>query len=252
MFSLKSKVAVVTGASSGLGIQFAKALARQGADVAVLARRKGMIEKTAEEVSSLGVKSLAVVCDVSKTDEIQRALSEIIKTFGKVDILVNNAGVGIGAPAETMTDEVWNTVIDINLGSTFRVTREFVKEMKKNGSGRIINISSTCGVVGGTFASLNYYASKGGIIQLSRAQAANYAKYNITVNVIAPGFFLSEMTEDYIDSDGVKDLVSKIPLKRIGKPGELDGALIYYASDESAYTTATVLLVDGGQTQAFF
>ena len=253
MFDLKGKVAVVTGASSGLGVQFALALGRQGADVAVLARRKEMLEKTAEDVRALGVRSLAVVCDVGCTDSIRDAASAVVQEFGRVDILVNNAGVGIGAPAETMTDEVWGKVIDINLGSVFRVTREFAKEIIKSGSGRIINISSIYGILGGTLASLNYYASKGGIGMLTRAQAASYAKYNITVNAIAPGFFASEMTEEYIDADETKDFVSRtIPLRRIGKPGELDGAIVYFASDESAYTTGTLLPVDGGQTSAPF
>jgi len=251
MFDLTGKVAVVTGASSGLGVQFAKALARQGADVALLARRKEMLEQTAADINSSGGRTLTIVCDVGDTESIKNAVSEVMRVFGKIDILVNNAGVGIGAPAETMTDEVWDKVLDINLGSVFRVTREFAKEIKNSPSGRIINISSIYGIMGGISASLNYYASKGGIVLLTRAQAASYAKYGITVNAIAPGFFASEMTQEYIDTDATKNLVeTRIPLKRIGKPGELDGALVYFASDESAYTTGTLLPVDGGQTSA--
>jgi gluconate 5-dehydrogenase len=208
MFDLTGRVAVVTGGSSGLGVQFAKALAAQGADVAIIARRKDKLETVAEEIRKTGRKCLPVAADLTKTNEIQKAVAEIIEEYGKIDILVNNAGNSAVGPAESMTDEAWNHVVELNLSSVFFVAREFGKEMIKNKYGRIINIASMYGLVGNNnplTPTVVYHATKGGVVNFTRALAAEWAKYNITVNAICPGFFPSEMTEGLFETKEFQD-----------------------------------------------
>jgi len=249
MFDLTGRVAVVTGASSGLGVQFAKALAGQGADLVLLARRKEKLEDVAKEIRGMGRECLSIQCDVTKTDEIQYAVKETLAKYGKVDILVNNAGAGGQSPAQDTTDEQWEAEINLNLNATFKVTREFGKEMIKNKYGRIINIASMYGVVGSMIGGIAYHASKGGVVNFTRGMAAHWAQYNITVNAIAPGFFASEATAHLIDDEQFLGLVkATCPIGRPGKEGELNPALIYLASNEASYTTGTITVVDGGLT----
>jgi len=250
LFDLKGKVAIVTGASSGLGAQMAKALARQGADVAILARRVEKLNQVKAEIDKLGVRCLAIQCDVLVNSDITKAVAAIKEHFGKIDILVNNAGVGMAAPAEEMTDEMWRKVIDTNLNSYFFFSREVSKIMIENHYGKIINIGSIHSTVAMSGLPVNAYAaSKGGVLMLTKALAVEWAKYNITVNAIGPAYFGSEMTAELIDNPGFAQVLKTYcPMGRAGKEGELDGAVVYLASDASSFTTGQILNVDGGWT----
>ena len=249
MFDLTGRVAVVTGASSGLGVQFAEALAGQGADLVLLARRKEKLDAVAERIRATGRECLTVQCDVTKIEDVKNAVKETLDKYGKVDILVNNAGAGSQSAVQETTDEQWGREIDLNLNALFKVTREFGNEMIKNNYGRVINIASMYGIVGSMIGGIAYHASKGGVVNFTRALAAQWAQFNITANAICPGFFASEATEHLIDDEGFLGLVkTTCPVGRPGKTGELNPALIYLASDEASYTTGTMTVVDGGLT----
>ena len=252
LFDLTGKVALVTGASSGLGVQFAKALARQGADVAICARRVEKLEAVKAEIEALGVKCFAYKCDVLDNAQIKEMVAAVENHFGKIDILVNNAGVAGASPAEATPDDEWKWVVGVNLNAVYFVAREVGNVMIKNGYGKIINIGSlhsevvmpnTCWPVGA------YSAAKGGVKMLTKSLAVEWAKKGITVNTIGPAYFSSEMTGPLFEG-GVFDQVAAAycPMARAGQPGELDGALIYFASDASSYTTGQYLAVDGGWT----
>jgi len=250
LFDLTGKVAIVSGASSGLGVQFAKALAGQGADIVIVARRMEKLEMVKKEIESMGKKCLAIQCDVNNEGEIKKVVEQTIKEFGKVDILVNNAGVSAIAPAESMTEAQWDQVLDTNLKSVFLFSKNVAPQMIKQQYGKIINTSSMFGLVGNTaFPVCNYHASKSGVVGLTKALAAEWAKHNITVNAIGPGFFESEMTATAIHTPQFEGYVKmNCPMQRIGKAGELNGVLIYLASDASSYTTGQIIAVDGGWT----
>lgn len=252
LFDLTGKVALVTGASSGLGVQFAKALAKQGADIAICARRESKLEEVKKEIEALGVRCYAHKCDVLNNEEIAQTVKDVEAYFGKIDILVNNAGVGDTAPAEDMTDDTWNKVVNTNLNSVYFMAREVSKVMIKNGYGKIVNIGSLHSEVvmaPALWPVAAYAAAKGGVKMLTKALAAEWASKGITVNAIGPAYFGSEMTNAILDS-GAFDAVAQAycPMGRAGREGELDGALIYFASDASSYTTGQLLCVDGGWT----
>jgi gluconate 5-dehydrogenase len=250
LFDLTGKVAVVTGASSGLGVQMAKALARQGADIVVLARRKDRLDKVAEDIKALGVKCLAVQCDVTDTASIQTAVSAVKAEYGRADILINNAGSGGVGPAETTSDDDWNHTVSVDLNGVFKVAREFGKLMIENKYGRIINIASMYGMVGNmALPTAAYHAAKGGVINLTRALAAEWAKHGITVNAICPGYFATELTEDTLKTESFSNYMkASVPVGRYGHEGELDSAAIFLSSEGSAYVTGVILPVDGGYT----
>jgi gluconate 5-dehydrogenase len=250
LFDLKGKIALVTGASSGLGVQFAKALAGQGADLAILARRQEKLEEVKKTIEALGVRCFAVKCDVLKNDEIKAAVAKIKEHYGRIDILVNNAGTARSNPAETQPDDDWNAVINTNLNSVYFVAREVGKIMVEQKYGKIINLGSIHSSVAMSPSPLNAYcASKGGVLMLTRALAVEWAKYNITVNAIGPAYFPSEMTGAVLSNpDFDKVVKAYCPMGRTGKDGELDGAVIYFASDASTYTTGQLLSIDGGWT----
>jgi gluconate 5-dehydrogenase len=247
---LEGKVALVTGASSGLGVQFATALARQGADVALLARRIEKLEKVKADIEELGVKALAVQCDVTEVQQIKDAVKEVKDHFGKIDILVNNAGIGFMMPAEEQSDEDWLRTVDINLNAVYFMAREVGKHMVEQKYGKIINIGSIHSTVAMQGAAISAYgAAKGGVKMLTKALATEWAKYNITVNTIGPAYFESEMTQEVVNDESFKAVAQTYcPMGRIGKEGELDGAVVYFASDASSYTTGQYLAVDGGWT----
>jgi NAD(P)-dependent dehydrogenase (short-subunit alcohol dehydrogenase family) len=248
LFDITDKIAVVTGASSGLGVQFAIALAKQGADIAVVARRLDRLNLVSEEIQKLGRRCIAVKCDVTNENEIINAVKTTKDFYGKIDILVNNAGVGLAEPAETQSTETWNKVIDANLNGVYLFAREVSKVMKEENYGKIINIGSihsNLAIAGNSISA--YCASKGGVLMLTKALAAEWAKYNITVNAIGPAYFESEMTEAVVGDEAFIQFIKlRCPMGRIGKPGELDGALLYLASDASSYTTGQIIYVDGG------
>ncbi len=250
MFSLKGRVAVITGASSGLGLQMAHGFAQQGADLVLMARRMERLEKIAEEFRAKGVKCLPIKCDVTNTDEINKAAEFAIKEYGKIDILVNNAGASKNAGVLEMTDDEWNFTLGADLTSVFKVTRAFAKHMVEKKYGRIINIASIYGQVGNTaMDTIAYHSSKGGVINFTRAVAAELAKYNITCNAISPGYFETELTSDTLNTESFTNFMqTTVPLGRYGKPGELNPAAIFLASDEASYITGQNIKVDGGYT----
>lgn len=247
MFDLKGNVAAVTGASGGLGRQFALALAKQGADIALMARRKENMEEVAEEIRALGVKCLPVVCDVTDPDNVDRALSEILKEYGKVDILVNNAGGGDCIPAAEMTPEQWRKVTSLDFDGTFFCMSKFGKVMTEAGYGRIINIASILG--NGSLKEIPvvaYAASKGGVIQMTRQAAAEWGTKGVTVNAIAPGFFGSQANDPAAMEAMDGFITARTAMCRAGWEGELDTTVVYLAAKESTYVTGTVAFCDGG------
>lgn len=250
MFNLKGRVAVITGASSGLGKQMSRAFAKQGADLVILARRMEKLEELKKELESDGVKVLALKCDVTDTDNINECANKVEKEFGKVDILINCAGSSKDKGVLDMNDEEWQFTIDTDLSSVFKVTRAFGNIMKKNNYGRIINIASMYGLVGNTeIPTIAYHSSKGGVVNFTRAAAAELAKYNITVNTICPGYFYTELTTTVLDTDTFQKFAKMhVPMQRYGKEGELNAGAIFLASDEASYVTGIVLPIDGGYT----
>ncbi|HBG66679.1 MAG TPA: short-chain dehydrogenase [Treponema sp.] len=251
-FDLTGQVALVTGCSTGLGVQMAKALANQGAKIVALARRKEKIEAVAKEIAdSYGVETLAVQCDITDTARVDAAIDEILSTFGRLDIVVNNAGTGAVAPAEDISDEQFFGEMNVDLAGTFKVARAAAKKaMIPARYGRIINIASMYGLVGNKIAgSAPYHAAKGGVVNLTRALAAEWGKYNITVNAICPGYFYTPLTKETLDSDFFQaNARTMIPLERYGNEGELDSAAVFLASKASSYVTGVNLPVDGGYT----
>lgn len=250
-FNLTGQVAVVTGASTGLGLQMAKAFANQGANLVLLARRKSLLEQNAEAISKeFGVEVLPIACDITVTDQVISAVNIVMEHFGRVDILVNNAGTGAVAPAEEITDEQFKHELDIDLFGTFVCAREFGKQMIKAGYGRIINIASMYGLVGNMIVgSSPYHAAKGGVVNLTRALAAEWGKYGITVNSICPGYFYTDLTTATLDSDYFQAIAKRsIPLERYGQSGELDTCALFLASPNSTYVNGQNIAVDGGYT----
>ena len=250
MFDLKGQVAVVTGASSGLGKQISYAFAKQGADVAILARRVEKLEELKIELEKFGVKVLPIKCDVTSTEDINNAALTVEREFGKVDILVNCAGASRDKGVLEMNDEEWEFTINTDLTSVFKVTRSFADIMKKNNYGRIINISSMYGMVGNTeIPTIAYHSSKGGVINFTRAAAAELAKYGITVNCVCPGYFYTELTTDVLNTESFQKFAKEhVPMQRYGNEGELNAGIIFLASKEASYVTGTILPIDGGYT----
>ena len=251
-FDLKDQVAIVTGCSTGLGVQMAKALANQGANIVVVARRKNLIEAVAADIAAeFGVKTLPVVCDITDTAAVEAMTDAALAEFGRIDILINNAGTGAVAPAEDITDEQFSHEMEIDLFGSFKVARSVAKKaMIPAKYGRIINIASMYGLVGNKIAgSSPYHAAKGGVVNLTRALAAEWGKYNITVNSICPGYFYTPLTRETLDSDFFQQNArTMIPEERYGNEGELDSAAIFLASPSSSYVTGVQLPVDGGYT----
>ena len=250
-FNLQGQVALVTGASTGLGLQMAKALANQGANLVLLARRMNLLEANAESISrEYGVEVLPLQCDITVTEQVKAAVAATMERFGKIDILINNAGTGAVAPAEEITDEQFKHEMEVDLFGTFVCAREVGKEMIKAGYGRIINIASMYGLVGNMIAgSSPYHAAKGGVVNLTRALAAEWGKYGVTVNSICPGYFYTDLTTATLDSDYFQAIAKRsIPLERYGREGELDTCALFLASPMSTYVNGQNIAVDGGYT----
>lgn len=250
MFDLTGRVVVVSGASSGLGAQMARGYAAQGADLVITARRVEKLEALAEEIRAMGVKCLPLKCDVTDAAVVNEVAATVEKEFGKVDVLVNCAGAAANAGVLDMTDDEWDFTITTDMTSVFYVTRAFAKIMKKNNYGRIINIASMYGLVGNpAIDTVAYHASKGGVVNFTRAVAAELAKYGITCNCICPGYFATELTVDTLNTDSFKSYMqATVPVGRYGNEGELNSAAIFLAADESSYVTGVILPVDGGYT----
>ena len=250
MFSLKGRIAVVTGASSGLGRQMSHGLAAQGADLVIIARRYDRLLELKEELEKKGTRVLAIKCDVTNTEEINKAAEVVEKEFKRVDILINCAGASRDKGVLDMTDEEWDFTISTDLTSVFKMTRAFANIMVKNKYGRIINIASMYGLVGNIpMDTIAYHSSKGGVINFTREAAAELAKYNITCNAICPGYFETELTEEVLKTKEFTEYMKgTVPIGRYGREGELNAAAIFLASEEASYVTGVILPVDGGYT----
>ncbi len=251
-FDLTGQVAVVTGASTGLGVQMAKALANQGAKIVCMARRQNLIDEVAADIAKeYGVEAIGVRCDITDTESVETAIDTVMEKFGRIDILINNAGTGAVAPAEDITDEQFSNEVNIDLFGSFKVARAAAKKaMIPAKYGRIINIASMYGLVGNKIAPASpYHAAKGGVVNLTRALAAEWGQYGITVNAICPGYFYTPLTEETLRSDFfVAHAKASIPVERYGNEGELDTTAIFLASPMSTYVTGDIIPVDGGYT----
>lgn len=249
IFDLTGKVAFITGASSGLGVEFAKALAIQGADIALLARREDKLKTVAKEIEDFGVRALPVKCDVTDEEQIANAVEKVIDTFGRIDILINNAGFCFVKPTSEMSLEDWNRVMDVNLDGVFLTTKHVTPHMVKQNYGRIINIGSMYGLRANTTGPIaHYYASKGAIPQLTRGWAQEYALNGITVNAVAPGMFPSEIMIDENSEEFNAFIKQLVPVGRVGRLEELDGLIVFLASESCSYVTGQTIAIDGGKT----
>jgi NAD(P)-dependent dehydrogenase (short-subunit alcohol dehydrogenase family) len=249
LFDLTGKVALITGTSRGLGQYMGRALARAGADLVITSRHLDSLKPFQQEVESLGRKAFPVELDVRDYDSIQRMTKTALDHYGKIDILVNNAGLNVRKPAVELTWDDWNLVLDTNLRGEFFVAQAVVRDsMMPRNYGRIINIGSVTSVFG--YAGLTpYCASRGGVKQMTMSLADDWGKYGITVNCLAPGWFKTAQNAVlYENKEWVDYLVDRIPMKRPGAPNDLDGAVVFLASDASSYFTGQTLLVDGGIT----
>lgn len=251
MFNLTGQVAVVTGASSGLGKQMARGFAGQGANLVIMARRIERLEEFKKELEKeFKIKVLALKCDVTSTENINECAEKVEKEFGRVDILVNCAGSSKDKGVLDMNDEEWNFTIDTDLTSVFKMTRAFAAIMKKNNYGRIINIASMYGLVGNTaLSTVAYHSSKGGVVNFTRAVAAELATSGITCNAICPGYFETELTKPVLDTENFQAYMkATVPMQRYGVEGELNAGAIFLASKEASYVTGVILPIDGGYT----
>ena len=246
LFDLEGRVAIVTGASSGLGAQMARALHGAGASVVVAARRLDRLQDLAEELKG----AVAIACDVSNDDDVAQLVDATVSQFGHIDIVVNNAGVGDPAPAELETMENFRHTIEVNVTGVFSLCQAAGRHMLERGSGSIVNVASILGLVGaGQIPQTSYSPSKGAVVQLTRELAAQWARKGVRVNAIAPGWFESEMTaEMFADERAMQWVKRKTPMGRPGVQGELDGVLLFLAGDASTYVTGAVIPVDGGWT----
>ncbi len=250
LFDLTGKVAIVTGGSRGLGKEIATGLGEAGARVAITARREQGLISTKQGLESMGIECLPIVADVSQVKDVKRTLAQTLERWGKVDILVNNAGVVWAAPPDQMPLDKWDYVMNINARGTFICCREIGKEMIKQKSGNIINISSAVGVSGidpksGQF--IGYQASKAAIIIMTKQLAVEWAVHNIRVNCAAPSFLATRLTNALIKRTG-ENMLRWIPLGRIGRPEEIKGTAVFLASEASSYITGQVICLDGGTT----
>jgi len=246
LFDLAGQVAIVTGASRGLGQYFARALANAGADLILTSRSRDSLQTFESEIKDLGRRAVSLELDVRDQASIERMAATAQRAFGHIEILVNNAGCNVRKPALDVTWEDWNLILDTNLRGSFFVAQAIARQMISKGYGRIINVGSVTSVAG--CAGLGPYgASRGGVRQLTMSLADDWGKHGITVNCLAPGWFKTEQNKVlYEDSEWVEYLTDRIPLKRPGQPNDLDGAIVFLASESSRYVTGQTLLVDGG------
>ena len=246
IFDLRGKVALVTGASSGLGENFARKLALSGATVVAAARRMDRLQSLAAEIARDGGKAHAVSLDVTDRASVQAAFAEMVRTAGAPDIVVNNAGVGESKPSIDLTEEDWRRVLDTNLDGVWRVAQEGARAMVAAGKGgSIINIASVLGLRVAPQL-LAYATAKAGVVQMTQALALEWSRHKIRVNAIAPGYIETDMNRDVLRSEAGQALVKRIPQRRIGAASDLDGALLLLASDASSYMTGSIVVVDGG------
>jgi len=250
LFNLKGKTAIVTGGAVGLGRQMALGLAETGADIVVCSRKIETCEEMGRQIESLGVRTLALQCDLTLAEDVDQVVKKTLKDFGKIDILVNNAGRTWGAPVEELKVGDWKKVIDLNITGTFQLTQRVGKEMIRQREGKIINISSYAGLMGTDPEYLNaiaYNTSKGALISFTKDLAVKWARYGIQVNAIAPGWFVTEMTK-WVTEHHREKMMDRLLIKRYGGEEDLKGAIVFLASKASDYMTGHILCVDGGLT----
>ncbi len=248
MFDLRGEKAIVTGAAQGLGEQMALGLAEAGADVAVVDINIDRAAKVAESIQNLGRESISIKADVTKVSDVENMVRIVKDRFGKIDILINNAGIANHLPAEEISKEEWDSVIEINLSGTFLCAQAVGREMIKQKKGNIINISSMSGlIVNIPQPQIHYNTSKAGVIMITKSLAGEWAKYNIRVNAIAPGYMRTPLVDKVFPKYG-KGWSSLTPMGRIGDPSEIKGPALFLASKASSFVTGSVLVMDGGYT----
>ena len=250
LFDLSGKTAIVTGGGTGIGRQMAQGLAEAGANLVLCARKAERCEQAASELEQLGVRAIGLGCDVRDPEQVQHVVTKAVEELGGVDVLVNNAGTVWGASPEEMPLEGWQKVIDVNLTGVFLFSQAAGRVMIERGGGVIVNIASVAGLQGGPPEIMNtivYNASKGGVIAFTRDLACKWAQHGIRVNSIAPGWFPSDMS-GYVLERHEERLKQHIPLGRFGGPHDLEGVVVFLASDASAYVTGHTLVVDGGES----
>ncbi|MGH8617231.1 MAG: glucose 1-dehydrogenase [Burkholderiales bacterium] len=248
LFDLSGRVAIVTGGATGLGLQMASAFAEAGANIVITSRKKENCEVAAAGIAKLGVKAIAVGCDVTKADQVEKLRDETLAAFGRADILVNNAGRAWVAPPEDMPLDRWQQVLDLNITAPFLCAQAFGRDMIKAGKGKIINIASIAGLVGRNpkaYNSLAYGTSKGALVNFTRDLAVKWAQHNIQVNCICPGFFVTDINRAMYEKNKA-NVDREIPLGRTGGPDDLKGLAVLLASDASAFMTGAIIPVDGG------
>ena len=252
LFSLAGRVAIVTGASRGLGKEAAEGLAEAGANVVLAARREQWLEPTAREFESRGFGGFAHPCDIASEEQTQKLVAAALERYGRVDILVNNAGITWGAPFEEMPVDAWRRVLETNIMGTQLMTRAVLPAMKQQGYGKVINIASVVGLVGiakDILQASGYTASKGALIALTRELAVQYAAHGIRVNALAPGFFPTRLSAGVIEKSSER-IRAITPLGLLGEAGEMKGAVVFLAAPASDYITGQIIAVDGGMTSA--
>ncbi len=251
LFDLTGKIAVVTGASSGLGADAALAYAEAGADVALLARRAEKLDQVKATIEKTGRKVIAVSCDVTKEDSVQKAMQVVLDTFGRIDILLNNAGIAVRGGVDTMSEEDWDKSFNTNVKGIFFACKYAVPQMKKQGYGKIVNVASVNAVIADksdAFIRHSYNASKSSVLGLTKGMACSYAQYGITVNAIGPALFETEMTQNSLfkSNEFLQHYNAMNPSGRPAQKGELNGTVLYLSSDASSYVQGQFIIVDGG------
>lgn len=248
LFKLDGKTAIVTGGGRGLGAQIAEGFAEAGANVVLCSRKVEACEEMAEKLKQQGVRTLALECDVTKPEDVERVVKKTLEEFGTIDILVNNSGATWGAPVLEMPLDAWRKVLDVNITGTFLMSQAAGEAMVKQGSGKIINIASVAGLGGidpCLMDTIGYNTSKGAVITFTKDLAAKWGQHNINVNALAPGFFPTKMSKGLIEKGG-NELLNLTPLNRFGTEEDLKGAALFLASKASDYVTGDVIIVDGG------
>jgi NAD(P)-dependent dehydrogenase (short-subunit alcohol dehydrogenase family) len=245
IFSLKGKKAFVSGASRGLGREMALTLAEAGADVALASRNVEALNETAAGVQKMGRKALVCPMDISKLDEIEKAVREAIRGFGRIDILINNSGIAGESPVIDMTPEKWDRVMDVNLKGHVFCTKAVGRNMIENKCGKIINIASMVGIIPVIYSS-SYGVAKAGLILFTKTLALEWARYNIQVNALCPGYFLTDLNRDFFQTPAGQKVINKVPQRRVADPREIRGVTLLLASDASSFMTGSVVVMDGG------
>ena len=248
LFSLKGKVAIVTGGGRGLGEQIAIGFAEAGANVVVCSRRVEACEEVSGKLKEIGVESLAIKCDITNPEDVKSVVEQTVERFGRIDILVNNSGASWGAPAEEMPLEAWQKVLNVNVTGTFLMSQAAGKVMLEQGAGKIINIASVAGLKGSNpkvMDAIGYNASKGAVITFTKDLAAKWGPRGIFVNAIAPGFFPTKMSKGLLEKGG-QAILEGTPLRKFGSDTDLKGVAVFLAASASDYITGDVVIVDGG------